>query len=427
MSRRFFDLFARKRSALSVVRYNSNMAPSLEEPYPMPTSKDASTKDVVLNKISSLTKLSFLDQYIPGRTVVEDHENYEHDDLKPTFPDVHWPPLEEVPYHDKAHLGDPKFRNLLSAATEIFDYNPKIGTEIHGVNLSKLTDAQKDDLARLIAIRGVVFFRQQDDFDIEAQRKLGQYYGSLHKHATTSVPSRPGLEDVHVVYSGEGSKDQRAMFTPTFLWHSDVTYELQPPSYTSLKLLSGPPRGGGGDTLWASQYAAYDALSPYMQKYLESLSALHSADIQAEGSRAAGRTVRRDPVTTKHPLIRTHPVTKWKSLFYNPGFVTKIVGVPKAESDAILGYLNEVISTTQELHVRFQWQKNDVAFWDNRICNHSASYGFAPHRRHAVRVASQAERPYYDPSGVSQEEEMQGLYGLPKVNKDGSAQSNYND
>ena len=109
-------------------------------------------------------------------------------------------------------------------------------------------------------------------------------------------------------------------------------------------------------------------LSPGMQKYLEGLEALHSAQNQADGSIAAGRTVRREPVTTKHPLIRTHSVTGWKSVFFNPGFVTDIVGVPKAESNAIINYLNELIATTPEIHARFQWQKNDVAFWDNRIC-----------------------------------------------------------
>ena len=105
-----------------------------------------------------------------------------------------------------------------------------------------------------------------------------------------------------------------------------------------------------------------------MQQYLEKLSALHSAEIQAVGSSGLGRTVRREPIITEHPLIRTHPVTGWKSLFYNPGFVTKIVGIPKTESDAICRYLNEIIATTNEIHVRFQWRKNDVAFWDNRIC-----------------------------------------------------------
>lgn len=132
---------------------------------------------------------------------------------------------------------------------------------------------------------------------------------------------------------------------------------MQPPSYTSLKLLTGPPRGGGGDTLWSSQYAAYDALSSHMQTYLKGLTALHSADMQANDTWA---------VTTEHPLIRTNPVTGWNALFFNPGFVTKIVGVPKTESDAIMRYLTEVISTTQEMHIRFQWGKNDVAFWDNR-------------------------------------------------------------
>lgn len=156
-----------------------------------------------------------------------------------------------------------------------------------------------------------------------------------------------------------------------------MTYELQPPSYTSLKLISGPPRGGGGDTLWASMYGVYDILSPYMQKYLEGLTALHSAELQAADSRAFGRPVRRDPVITEHPIIRTNPVTGWKSVFFNPGFVTDIVGIPKAESNAIIQFLNEIITTTPELHVRYQWQKNDVAIWDNRVCVSDLDLGFS--------------------------------------------------
>ena len=107
-------------------------------------------------------------------------------------------------------------------------------------------------------------------------------------------------------------------------------------------------------------------LSPHMQKYLESLTALHSAELQAQGTRDLGRTVRREAVTTEHPLIRTNPVTGWKSIFFNPGFVTKIVGVPKTESDHIISLLNEIVATSPEIHVRFQWNEGDVAFWDNR-------------------------------------------------------------
>lgn len=113
-----------------------------------------------------------------------------------------------------------------------------------------------------------------------------------------------------------------------------------------------------------------------MQTYLKSLTALHSADMQANDSRALGRPVRREPVTTVHPLIRTNPVTGWNALFFNPGFVTKIIGIPKGESDAIIRYLTDVVATTQEMHARFQWGKDDVALWDNRttVCEQYKNY-----------------------------------------------------
>lgn len=197
------------------------MAPFLEESstYPTFTSKPTVTKDALDLPVRSNHGV----HYEPGRTTVESHEDYEYEDLRPSFPNVQWEPLTEVPYHDRGIQGDPQFRNLLSDATGIFDYTPKIGTEVHGINLAKLTDAQKDELARLVSTRGVVFFRNQTDLDIDAQRKFGQYFGKLHKHATTSVPRRGDLDDVHVVYTDENSKDQRANFAPTFLWHSDVS------------------------------------------------------------------------------------------------------------------------------------------------------------------------------------------------------------
>lgn len=199
------------------------MAPALIEPIQpiaLPiSSKILSFQDAPRPTYAQATKRV---EYEPGRTAVESLEFYEHEDLRPSFPNLHWEALEELPYHDKGLQGDPRFRNLLASATDVFDYNPKIGTEIHGVNLAKLTNAQKDDLARLISIRGVVFFRSQSELDIEAQRDLGAYFGKLHKHATTAIPKRSGLEDVHVVYTDGTSKDQRAVFAPTFLWHSDV-------------------------------------------------------------------------------------------------------------------------------------------------------------------------------------------------------------
>lgn len=195
------------------------MAPGLVEP-------QFQHADIFTSKIET-KPTSNSHKYIPGRTIVQQYtDTYEYEDLRPRFPDITWPAYQKIPYIDKGQLGDPSFRNLLADATDVFDYNPKIGTEVHGVDLANLTDDQKNDLARLIAMRGVVFFRNQKNFGIDEQRALGQYFGELHRHATTGVPKREGLEDVHVIYTGENSPDLRALFTPTFLWHSDVSHTL---------------------------------------------------------------------------------------------------------------------------------------------------------------------------------------------------------
>lgn len=162
--------------------------------------------------------------YEPGRTIAETHDEYPYEHLLPTFPALKWEPLQQHPYTDKGLLGSPTFSSLLSTATSIQDLNPKIGTEVTGIDLASLTPAQKNDIARLIATRGVVFFRNQKNFDIQKQRELGQYFGVLHKHATTSVPRQKGLEDVHVVFA-DGSRGARNhVFAPSFLWHSDVSF-----------------------------------------------------------------------------------------------------------------------------------------------------------------------------------------------------------
>ena len=153
------------------------MAPSLEEHVQVEYIPKTSWPAKV--EIDSRPSLSQV--YEPGRTPIAPQEPYKHSELLPRFPDIHWHALEEVPYQDKGLQGDPEFRNLLAGATDVVDYNPKIGTEVSGVHLAHLTDPQKNDLARLIATRGVVFFRNQDDFDIEAQRELGSYFGTLHK------------------------------------------------------------------------------------------------------------------------------------------------------------------------------------------------------------------------------------------------------
>ncbi|SAM84736.1 related to JLP1-Fe(II)-dependent sulfonate/alpha-ketoglutarate dioxygenase [Ustilago bromivora] len=349
-------------------------------------------------------------------------EDYPYNDFKPSFPKARWDAYEPItPPKDRALFADPEKKALFGAATAVKDLTRTIGTELEGIRLGELTDAQKDELALLVAERGVAFFRGQDDWTIEQQLELGRYWGPLHKHATTGVPARGDLEEVHVVYSHPTSDPGQKVYrgpvqhSRADLWHSDVTYEINPPSYTSFKLLVSPE--AGGDTLWASGYAAYDRLSYPLRQYLESLTAIHSAVDQAEGARRFGNTVRREPVETEHPLVRVHPVTKHKALFFNPGFCKYIPGVPKAESDYLIAFLTNHVSTASDFSVRFKWNAGDVAIWDNRTNIHSAIYeDVGVSRRHAIRVAVRGEIPQDSEDGTSREEEYYKARGF-KVDK----------
>ncbi|KZV90625.1 TauD-domain-containing protein [Exidia glandulosa HHB12029] len=327
--------------------------------------------------------------YSPG--VGDDgDESYEYARYKPRFPELSWAPLEEFPVVDRGLSADPDKKALLSAATKVIHLTPAIGTELEGIDLRRLSDAQKDELALLVAERGVVFLRDQP-IDIHEQLQLGRYFGTLHKHATTPVPREEGLEEVHVVYNDSAHKPDSSAFSKLELWHTDVSYEVQPPALTSLKVITLPPYGG--DTLWSSGYALFAGLSPAFQEYLSKLSAVHSAVAQAQGARSAGIHVRRQEIETVHPVVRVHPVTGKRSIYVNPGFTRRILDVPKAESDAILQFLFTQIAQNTDHQVRFRWTRDAIALWDNRIVTHTATFDFWPHRRHALRVTPHGERP----------------------------------
>ncbi|KAG2173188.1 hypothetical protein INT43_004562, partial [Umbelopsis isabellina] len=335
--------------------------------------------------------------------------------------DTKYPPLEEFDIVDRGHNADPKKEALLGAASKIIELTPHIGTEIHGLQLNKLTDQQKDELALLVAERGVVFFRDQD-INIHEQLDLGRYYGPLHIHPTTGQPK--GLPEVHVVFVDDKERTTKRQEylvgrSNADFWHSDVSYEKQPPGLTTLKIDTLPPVGG--DTLWASGYRAYEKLAPPIQKLIENLEAVHTAHDQANGSARVGGPVRREPIETAHPIVRTHPVTKRKALYVNPIFTRRIVGLTQRESrkfneknftisnsvvydnlvisETILQLLYDHIAGGYDFTVRFKWEKNSVAVWDNRVTVHNAIFDYTTvGRRHGLRVTPQAEKPYLEKS-----------------------------
>lgn len=154
--------------------------------------------------------------------------------------------------------------------------------------------------------------------------------------------------------------------------------------------------GSGGDTMFASMYAAYDALSDTMKSFLDGMKAWHESE-HVHGRRYGHKGGRRDGEDKPfpkalHPIVRTHPVTGRKGLFVNCNFTTRIEGMTEAESDAVLQFLYRHIETP-EFHCRFKWRPNSVAFWDNRCAQHRALWDYYPQVRHGYRVTIQGDRP----------------------------------
>ncbi|KAG2507400.1 hypothetical protein BBO99_00009446 [Phytophthora kernoviae] len=336
------------------------------------------------------------------------HSEFEHPELLSAYPETKYDPIPVLPVEDRALKADPTFKNLLTNAT-VTHLAPKIGTELSGIQLHELTDPQRDELALLIAERGVVFFRDQE-INIEQQLELGRYYGPLHVHQNLGHPE--GHHEVLVVENSVETSEgflKRQIYDPFNAWHSDVSNERQPPSYTSFKVLTNPPLGG--DTLWASGYEAYERLTPPFRKFIESLTAIHTGKVspehyrlyrylmpQAAAAAAKGQVIRRPPVEFEHPVVRTHPVTGRKALYVNPAFTRRIVQLSSAESDAVLKILYQHVAEGHEFQVRFRWTKNAVAIWDNRATFHYATFDYLPGNRHAVRVTPHGEIPYFDPN-----------------------------
>lgn len=331
---------------------------------------------------------------------------YPYPHLKPCFPtDLVTPeyqPIENVV--DRACFASSSKSNLLSTCTKVDNLSVNIGTELFGCQVRDLSESQKDDLALLVAERGVVVLRDQI-LEPDELIKFGSYFGArerpLHQHPSSGVPrarnwNGTSLDPIHTIWHDEHMRPTSQLYTSTELWHSDVTFEKNPPGLTALYNITNPVQGGG-DTLFSSGYSLYDSLSPSMQEYLETLTAVHSGVAQGEGASKAGIHLRRAPVETEHPLIRTHPATGWKSVFVNPAFTKHIAGVPKIESDTILNMLYGIMSCDSDLTLRVRWDAKTLVLWDNRTTTHRATFDhWRPEpscRRHALRVAATAEIP----------------------------------
>lgn len=323
---------------------------------------------------------------------------------------------KEYPYIERGKNADPEKKALFGAAKEVRNLTKHIGTEIIGLQLEDLTDQQKDELALLVAERIVVFFRNQD-LSPQKQLELGHYWGQVEVHA--QVPRVPdtvdgqSLSGISVIWQDYAKEFFGLPLTfknnskGNSQWHTDLVHEFQPAGITHLHNDTIPEVGG--DTLWASGYAAYDKLSPAFQKFLDGKTAIFRsahAYIDRENPLKGPKYIERE-----HPIVRTHPATGWKHLYVNRSMTVRIVGLEPAESDLILQYLFSVYEKNLDIQVRFNWSseegKGTSAIWDNRISQHNAVWdheGLEP--RHGTRVTSLAEVPFFDPNSKSQREAL---------------------
>ncbi|KAK4139162.1 uncharacterized protein C8A04DRAFT_16104 [Dichotomopilus funicola] len=309
-------------------------------------------------------------------------------------------PLEPFEHYEHGKDADTTFPNLLPKdQVTVKQLTPTIGTEVRGIQLSSLNDAGKDELARFVAERKVVAFRDQDfaDLPIEKALEFGGYFGRHHIHPTSGAPA--GFPEIHLVHRGAGDKSAENFYenrTSSVAWHSDVSYEQQPPGTTFLYVLDRPETGG--DTLFVDAAEAYRRLSPLFQERLHGLKANHSAVEQANNSLGRGGIKRREPVINEHPIIRTHPATGEKAIYVNPQFTRNIVGLKREESDALLKFLYDHLAYGADFQARVKWEERTVVVWDNRVTQHSAILDWSDgQRRHLARITPQAERPAETP------------------------------
>ncbi|KAL2177539.1 uncharacterized protein P884DRAFT_307684 [Thermothelomyces heterothallicus CBS 202.75] len=355
-------------------------------------------------------------------------------------------PEEVLPERLEGHREPLKLSGALDHL-EYFDVTPVIGREYVNVDLVELLRApNSDELLRDLAItisqRGVVFFRKQDNLTDDLQKELVDRLGKLsgkpatsglHIHPVSNSAREHGTKDDQIsVISSEQAKKLYSDRFQGFLggggkyrqsgknqWHSDITFEPVPSDYALLRLTQLPKTGG--DTLWASGYELYDRISPTLRRFLDTLTAHYAQPLFNEtakrnnfsiytAERGAPENVG-DSLDAVHPVVRTNPVTGWKSVFAVGHHVQRIHGLSEEESRHFLQWFVQLVVENHDLQVRYKWkQVNDVAIWDNRSVYHAATpdYVFEDGlgERRGSRAVSLGERPYFDPASTSRREAL---------------------
>jgi taurine dioxygenase len=282
-------------------------------------------------------------------------------------------------------------REESSPEVEMIEFHPlapALGAEVSGALLraplpTEVLQQIHAGLRRYL----VLFFRDQAIGPAD-HLALAEAFGAPTPHP--AYPHVDGFPAINILESTPQGP------TKIDTWHTDMTFLEEPPMGSILRARELPEVGG--DTMWANLYAAYDGLSPGMQRYLEGMRASHSfahgfrhSLAEPGGWERLGPAVHANP-PVDHPVLRTHPETNRRALFVNRLFTTHLIGVPEAESAAILAFLFDHLETP-EYACRFRWRTDSIAFWDNRATLHRPINDYHPAVRRMERITIAGERP----------------------------------
>jgi taurine dioxygenase len=266
-----------------------------------------------------------------------------------------------------------------------------LGAVVSGVDIAQEQPQPViDQLGELLLEHQILFFRNQP-ISPQAQARFAARFGTLHVHPI--YPVMPDLPQIMLIDTHPG-------FLPdNDNWHTDVTFSQTPPMAGILAAKRIP--AAGGDTLWSSCSASYEALSEPFRRFLDGLTAQHSVAKSFPPERWQNdpafkerydRAVAKHP-PVNHPVVRTHPASGRKGLFVNEGFTTHINELSPQESQSVLAFLF-AHAGRPEFTVRWNWRVDDVAFWDNRVTQHYAIADYLPERRTMHRATVNGDKPF---------------------------------
>lgn len=272
---------------------------------------------------------------------------------------------------------------------DIKPITPHLGAEVVGADLSRPMDpAQFALLHQAFLDWSVLVFRDQNVTQ-QQHKVFASRFGKLHTHPMHKERAK---EDPHILTV---KTTAHSAYTAGDGWHTDVTCDEYPPM-GSMLYVTETPEGGGGDTLFANMYLAYDLLSDTLKQMISDLVAVHDGALPYVGAYKSTPPKGGYP-RNEHPVVVVHPETGRKLLYVNSGFTSRIKGLHAEESRALLDLLFRHINSTPKLTARVQWQSGTLVFWDNRCTQHHAVWDYYPHTRYGERVSIiSAQRPSAD-------------------------------